>query len=85
MKRWSVLLLLLENPIMTPEEFEKLPVIGFGDTRNNPASNYTEVQKFFLPYVETYHSFLWLLFFGTLLFLITRFIILPLLKDQEKK
>lgn len=73
-----------DTPIMTPEEFEKLPVISLGDTTRNEETGYTAVQQFFLPYVDTYHSILWVLFFGTLLFLITRFILLPLLKDLKK-
>jgi hypothetical protein len=69
---------------MSPEEFEKLPIIALGDTTYNDPTGYTEIQKFFLPYIETYHAFLWICFFGVLLTLITRFIILPLMKKDKK-
>lgn len=70
---------------MSPEEFEKLPIIALGDTADNEPTGYTEIQQFFLPYVDTYHTFLWICFFGTLAFLITRYILIPLMKDTPAK
>lgn len=68
---------------MSPEEFEKLPIIALGDTINNEPTGYTEMQKAFLPYIDDYHAFLWVLFFGTLFFLITRFILIPMFKKEK--
>jgi len=68
---------------MSPEEFEKLPIIGLGETANNEPTGYTEIQKFFLPYIDAYHAFLWFCFFGILVYLITRFILLPLIKKEK--
>ncbi len=70
---------------MKPEEFEKLPIIGLRGTEGSDPTGYTEVQQFLLPYVDTYHSFLWLCFFGTLLVLALRFLILPLRKKSDQK
>ena len=70
---------------MSPDEFEKLPIIALGDTANNEPTGYTDIQKFFLPHIDEYHAFLWVLFFGTLFFLITRFIIIPLIKGEKSK
>lgn len=65
---------------MSPEEFEKLPIIALKDTGNSDSTGYTELQQFFLPYIGYYHELLWLCFFGTLAYLIIKFIIRPLLK-----
>lgn len=67
---------------MSPEEFKKLPIIALGDTTNSDSTGYTEIQQFFLPYIGSYHAFLWFCFFGTLAFLITKFIIRPLIKSK---
>lgn len=70
---------------MTPEEFEKLPIIGLGDTFNNAPTGYTEIQKLFLPYIDLYHNFLWFCFFGILIYLSTKFILLPLIKGKKQE
>ncbi|HPF77963.1 MAG TPA: hypothetical protein PLF01_01605 [Alphaproteobacteria bacterium] len=70
---------------MSPEEFEKLPIIGIAGTQGNEPTGYTELQKMLLPYIDTYHSFLWLCFFGTLFYLIFKFLILPIAQDSKKK
>lgn len=70
---------------MKPEEFEKLPIIALRGTEGNTPTGYTETQKILLPYIDTYHSILWLCFFGTLFFLIFKFLILPIVKDSNKK
>lgn len=70
---------------MKPEEFEQLPIIGLRGTEGNDPTGYTETQQFLLPYIDTYHSFLWLCFFGTLFILTLRFLILPLIKNINQK
>lgn len=70
---------------MNPDEFEKLPIIGLNGTVDNDPTSYSELQIALMPYVDTYHSFLWLGYYGVLVTLIMRFIILPLFKDDKKK
>lgn len=69
---------------MTPEEFEKLPVIGLGDTVNNDPTSYSDLQWALMPHLDTYHSILWAIYYGVLIILITRFIILPMFKSDKK-
>ena len=69
---------------MSPEEFEKLPVIGLDGVVDNDPTSYSDLQIALMPYVDTYHSLLWVGYYGVLLVLITRFIILPMLKGDKK-
>ncbi len=68
---------------MTPTEFEKLPIIGLQDTGTSDPTGYTDLQAAFLPYIDLYHTALWLLFFGIGITLVTRFILIPLLKGAK--
>jgi hypothetical protein len=70
---------------MSPEEFQKLPIIPLGETAGTEPTSYTEIQKVFLPYVDTYHTFLWFCFFATIAYLVTRFILLPLIKGEKSQ
>lgn len=70
---------------MKPEDFEKLPIIALPGTESNPPTGYTELQKELLPYIDSYHSFLWLCFFGLLFFLVFKFLLIPLsCKSKDK-
>lgn len=67
---------------MTPEEFTKLPIISIGETASNPPTAYTDLQLKLLPYIDSYHTLLWFMFFGTLLVLIYRFLVHPRFSKQ---
>ena len=69
---------------MTPEEFQKLPLMPLGDTYGNAPTGLDPIQQFFLPYVEYYHLGLWFIFFSTLSFMVINYIGRPLLEEGHK-
>lgn len=70
---------------MTPQEFEKLPILESDRTIGNDLTGYTDLQLSLLPYIEHYHLFLWVLFFSTAAFLIFRFIAKPLFSGEKQQ
>jgi len=76
--------LFIKTSIMSPEEFEKLPIIGLGDTVDNDPTSYSDLQWALMPHIDMYHNILWAAYYGVLIVLITRFIILPMFKRDKK-
>ena len=75
---------------MEQSEFESLPLVipnymldESGKAETSPTS-YTSIQEFLFPYLTEIHVFWSICFFSISIYLITRFIVLPLLKHENQ-
>lgn len=62
---------------------DTLPIIALEETEGNAPTHLVPLQEAILPYVDMYHTFLWVLFIFVLVFLVGRYII-PKLMWGEK-
>lgn len=71
--------------MLSHEQFLALPIIALKGLEGNPPADYSALQLALLPYLEQVQAFWWVCFYGTLLVLLTRFVILPLAQQPGKK
>lgn len=68
---------------MTPAEFEALPLFPLRGTEGNDPTGYTALQSALLGYIDYYHTALWLVFFGSLFYMVLRYL-RPAIFSPEK-
>lgn len=61
-------------------DYAHLPIYRLSGLRGNAPAQLDALQQFFAHYLEIIHAGWWMLYAGTLAYLITRFIVLPLLR-----
>lgn len=71
--------------ILSHDEFLKLPVITLKGLEGNNPTDYSPFQLFLYPYLDQMIAFWWVCFAGALLVLLTRFFIIPLATNQNRK
>lgn len=59
---------------MRSPAYDSLPLIALGSTGTNDPAGYTAMQTAIAPYLDYYHAALWLCFFGTLFYLLFRYV-----------
>jgi hypothetical protein len=71
------------TPLLPPSELDALPIIELPGLQGNPPTGYTVLQEILLPYVDIIHALWWVALCMTIICLLTRFIVKPLLKGES--
>jgi hypothetical protein len=71
------------TPLLTPSELEALPIIALPGLQGNPPTAYTALQKIMLPYVDVIHAVWWAALCVTIIYLLVRFIMKPLVRGES--
>ena len=74
----------MSTPVPDPEDFATLPRIVLEGLEAYPDAALTPWQQAMRPYAETIELFWWACFALTLLYLITRFFLLPLISGVKQ-
>ena len=71
--------------ILSHDEYLKLPVITLNGLQDYSPADYSTLQILLQPHLEQIQTFWWICFTATLLFLLTRYFILPLIANNRLK
>lgn len=72
------------TPLLPDDTFKELPIIATRATDGYPPTEYTALQKALLPYIDSIHLFWWSCLVVTMAYVITRFLVLPFVRNGWK-